>query len=178
MNFKLTLKETTSVNLKKKQKRSITLAAIAVIAIALVIGYNYSAEQTRIKGFNFGNDLQQIQEDLKNLQDEFEANLSMYKDGKMTREEFLVFAPTHVKRMEELISRYDELSPPTAFGTSVDLLQISTESQLEGEKLLISWVDTGNEADRIRADEIHQEALEFELAGIASFNDAKAGNTP
>lgn len=164
--------------MKKKQKRSITLAAIAVIAIALVIWNNYSAEQTKIKGFNFGNDLQQIQEDLKNLQEEFEANLSMYKDGEMTREEFLDFAPTHIKQMEELISRYDDLSPPPSFGASVELLQSSTESQLEEEGLLIRWIDTGNEADRIKANELHQEALEFELAGIASFDEAKAGNTP
>ena len=164
--------------MKKKKKSNITLAVIGAVLITLVIGFNYSADQTRIKGFNFGNELQQIQEDLKNLQEEFEANLSMYKDGDISKEEFLDFVPIHLNETEELILRYNNLDPPSTFVASVDLLQLSTESQLEVEKLLISWVETGNEADRIKAESVHQESFEFELAGIASFNEAKSGNKP
>ena len=164
--------------MKKKQKRSITLAVIATIGIALVIIFNYSAEQTRIQGFNFGNELQQIQEDLKNLQEEFEANFSMYNDGDLIKEEFLNFAPTHVKKMEDLILRYDNLIPSSSFVDSVDLLKLSAESQLESQKRLISWVETGDEADLIIANMTHQQSFEFEMAGLASYNEAKAGNQP
>jgi hypothetical protein len=164
--------------LKKKKKRSITLAAIGVIAIAFVIVFNYSAEQTRIQGFIFGNELLQIQEDLKSLQEKFEANLSMYNDGDLSQEKFLDFAPTHVKEMEDLISRYDGLKPSSPFIDSVDFLKLSAESQLESQRRLISWVETGDEADLIIANMTHQQSFEFEMVGLASFNEAKAGNKP
>ena len=164
--------------MKKKKKRSIALAAIAVIAIAFVIVFNYSAEQTRIQGFNFGNELLQIQDDLKDLQEEFEANFSMYNDGDLTKKNFLEFAPSHVKEMEDLILRYDDLRPSSSFVDSVDLLKLSAESQLESQKRLFSWVETGDEADLIIANMTHQQSFEFEMAGLASYNDAKAGNQP
>ena len=164
--------------MKKKQKRSIALAVIGTIAIALVIIFNYSAEQTRVQGFNFGNELLQIQEDLKDLQEEFEANFSMYNDGDLTKEKFLEFAPSHIKQMEDLILRYDNLSPSSSFVDSVDLLKLSAESQLESQKRLFSWVETGDEADFIIANMTHQQSFEFEMAGLASYNEAKAGNQP
>jgi len=164
--------------LKKKQKRSIALAVIGAIAIALVIIFNYSAEQTRIQGFNFGNELLQIQEDLKDLQEEFEANFSMYNEGGLSKEQFLEFAPSHLKQMEGLILRYDNLSPSSSFVDSVDLLKLSAESQLESQKRLFSWVETGDEADLIIANMTHQQSFEFEMAGLASYNEAKAGNQP
>ncbi len=164
--------------MKKKQKRGIILSGVGAIAIALMIIFNYSAEQTRIQGFNFGNELLQIQEDLKDLQEEFEANLSMYNDGDLTKEKFLEFAPSHIKEMEDLILRYDYLSPSSSFVDSVDLLKLSAESQLESQKRLFSWVETGDKADLIIANMTHQQSFEFEMAGLASYNEAKAGNQP
>jgi len=164
--------------LKKNKKRNITLAAIVVVVIALVIGFNYSAEQTRIKGFIFGNELQQIQEDLKKLQDEFEANLSMYKDGDISKEEFLDFAPNHVRKMEELISRYDRLEPPPTFVSSTEVLKYSTELQLESQEHLISWVKSGNEDDLFLANRTHQESFNMEMIGLGDFEKALAGNMP
>jgi len=54
--------------LKKRKKQNITLAVIATVILVAIISYNYSADQTKIKGFNFGNELQQIQDKVKKLQ--------------------------------------------------------------------------------------------------------------
>jgi len=164
--------------LKKKKKRNITLAVIGIVGISIVVGFDYFSEQTRIKGFQFGNELQQIQEDLETLQMEFIANEQSFKEKNITKEEFSEFSSGHFEKMNELILRYDSLNPPSTFETSVELLKLSTETQLESEKLIVSWVETGNEDDIIRANEINQQALEFEFAGIASFNEAKSGSNP
>ena len=57
--------------MKKNKKQNITIAAIAIIIIGAIIAYNYSAEQTKQKGFQFGNELSQIQQDVADLQIKF-----------------------------------------------------------------------------------------------------------
>ena len=119
--------------MKKKKKRNITLTVIGIVSISIVVGFDYFSEQTRIKGFQFGNELQQIQEDLETLQMEFIANEQSFKEKNITKEEFSEFSSVHFEKMNDLILRYDNLNPPSTFETSVELLKLSTETQLESE---------------------------------------------
>ena len=164
--------------MKKRRIQNIILASIAIIIISGVIGYNYYIDQVKIKGLTFGNEIQQIQEELKKSQDEFLANEKMLRNEEITKKEFLEIAEKHTAKMRELILRYDSLSPPEPFEASVDLLKLSTETQLEAENLIISWAKTGNEDDLLRADVIFQEAFEYEMAGLSEFNAVKAGIKP
>jgi hypothetical protein len=164
--------------LKKKKRNSIILGIIIVVIIGLVVSFYYTAEQTRIKGFTFGNELQSIQEDLKKIQTDFESEVSMRQDGEISNDEFLEYSKTHVSKMEELISRYDTLEPPLTFTTSVELFKLSTQSQLEGDKETIQWVQTGDAGAKIRSDALIKEAFEYELEALAKFNAAKTGIQP
>ena len=164
--------------MKKRKIQNIVLASIAIIIISAVVGYNYYIDQLKIKGFTFGSEIQQIQEELKKSQDEFFVSEKMLKNNEVTKEEFLEVAEKHTVKMQELILRYDSLNPPKPFETSVDLLKLSTRTQLEAENLIINWAKTGNEDDLLRADAIFQEAFEYEIAGLAEFNAAKAGIKP
>ena len=83
-----------------------------IIVISLVIGYNYSAEQTRLKGFNFGNYLQAIQEDLKKIETNFQSEIAIFQEGDSSTEEFSEYSNLHISKMEELILRYDFFSFP------------------------------------------------------------------
>ena len=164
--------------MKKRKIQNIVLASIAIIIISGVVGYNYYIDQLKIKGVTCGSEIQQIQEELKKSQDEFFASEKMLKNNEVTKEEFLEVAEKHTVKMQELILRYDSLNPPKPFETSVDLLKLSTRTQLEAENLIINWAKTGNEDDLLRADAIFQEAFEYEIAGLAEFNAAKAGIKP
>jgi type II secretory pathway pseudopilin PulG len=57
--------------LKKNKIQNITIAIIGIIIIIAIIAYNYSADQTKQKGFQFGNELAQIQQDVAELQTKF-----------------------------------------------------------------------------------------------------------
>jgi hypothetical protein len=57
--------------LRKKQKQEIIISIVVAVIIVIVIANFYSADQTRILGFNFGNDLKNIQDELKILQTDF-----------------------------------------------------------------------------------------------------------
>ncbi len=71
--------------MKKRKKQNITLAVIATVILVAVISYNYSADQTKIKGFNFGNELQRIQDEVKKLQNDFESKTIQWQEGDLTK---------------------------------------------------------------------------------------------
>ena len=149
-----------------------------VVIISLVIGYYYSAEQTRTKGFNFGSNLQVIQEDLKKIETDFQSEIILFQEGESNLVEFLEYSDMHISKIEELILRYDYLEPPYAFTSSVDLFKLSSQSQLEADKETIRWIKNNDEDAKIRSDSLFQDAFEFELAALAKFNAAKAGIEP
>ncbi len=164
--------------MRKKQKQKIILGIISVALIVATIFYFYFSDQVKIQGFTFGNNLKKIQDELKSLQIEFNSKSTSLKEGDITNEEFLEFAEIHLKKIENIVLIYDELSPPPSFASSVELLKLSTKSQIESFKETIEWVKTGDESAKIRSESFLQEAFEYELAGLAEFNSAKSGIEP
>ncbi len=164
--------------MSKKKRKNIIIGIVAVTLIILVIGYSYSAEQTRLKGFDFGNYLQAIQEDLKKIETNFQSEIAIFQEGDSSTEEFLEYSDLHISKIEELILRYDDLEPPTAFISSVEFFKISSQSQLEADKEIIQWIKNNDETSKIRSDSLMQESFEYELAALAKFNAAKTGLEP
>lgn len=164
--------------MKKKKRNNIILGIAGVVIIGIVVSFYYTAEQTRIKGFTFGNELQSIQEDLKKLQTDFQSEFLMWENKEINNDEFVEYSKKHISKMEELILRYDTLEPPEVFTTSVEFFKLSTQSQLEGDKEIILFVQTGDVGSKIRSDSLIKEAFEYELEALAKFNAAKAGIQP
>ena len=161
--------------MKKKKIQNIIIVAIFVSIIGAIAIYNYSADQTKQKGLQFGVELEQIQEEVKELQTKFYSEKIRWEEGDMTKEELLKFYETHLKEFEKIISKYDELSPPDLFKSSVDLLKISSITQLESDSEFIKWIQTGDESAKIRSDTQFQESLEYEMLGLVEFYSAKTG---
>ncbi len=161
--------------MKKNKIQNIAIVAIAVLIIGTIAGYNYSAEQTKQKGFKFGNDLAQIQQDVTELQVKFYSEKTKWDEGDITKEELLKYYEEHLDEFEQVIYRYDELETPELFESSVELFKISSETQLESDLEFIKWIATGDESARIRSDSQIQEAYEYENLGLSEFQSAKKG---
>ncbi|PJC51037.1 MAG: hypothetical protein CO032_01710 [Nitrosopumilales archaeon CG_4_9_14_0_2_um_filter_34_16] len=161
--------------MKKNKIQNIAIGIIAVAIIVLIISYNYSTEQTKQKGLKFGNELAQIQQDVAALQTKFYSEKTKLDEGDITKEELLKYYDEHIQKFEEIISRYDKLTPPELFQSSVDLFKISAETQLKSDIEFISWITTGDEAAKIRSDTQIQEAYEYENLGLMEFQSAKTG---
>ena len=151
------------------------MAVIAIIIVSTVVGYNYSLDQTKQKGLKFGNDLQKIQEDVKQIQDEFNSKIIQWQEGDLTKEEVFNYSELHFKRLESTILKYDELVIPDIFSASVELFRLSTQSQLESDKEFVEWIKNGQESSRIRSDSLLQESFDYEMMALGQFNVAKIG---
>jgi hypothetical protein len=161
---------------KSKGSKKRFTVLIAIILIGITIFYFYSAEQGKIRGYNFGNDLQIIQEELKNEQLSFYSNVRMWEENSITKNEILKLSEIHIKNMNGIISKYDTLQIPDTFSGAVKIFKLSTESQLESDIHLINWIEFGDESEKIRSNEILQQSFEYELAGLTSYNNAKNSN--
>ncbi len=161
--------------MKKKKIQNIIILAIIVLIIGSIIAYNYSVDQNKQKGLEFGNKLKQIQEDVTQLQIQFYSEKTKWDEEDISKEELLEFYKVHLDKFKEIISRYDKLSPPELFQSSVDLFKISSETQLESDSQYIEWIKTGDELAKIRSDTQIQEAYEYENLGLVEFQLAKKG---
>ncbi len=164
--------------MKKNKKQNIIILAVAVVIIAGIVSYNYSAEQTKQKGFAFGNELEEIQTDVKDLQTQFYSKKAQWEEGTITREELFHHYKKHVEEFEEIISKYDKLVAPESFQSAVDLLKLSSQTQLDSDKQYIEWMRTGDESFKVRSDTQYQQALEYEMTGLVEFYSAKTGVKP
>jgi len=131
--------------LKKKQKQNISIAIVGILIIGSVVFYSYNTEKAKIRGFTFGNNLQTIQDELKQIQDTFDSKRIMFEEGNMSKEEFLEYSKKHVKEFEELILKYDELPAPKSFVPAVKLFKLSSETQFLSDKEIIKWIEAGDE---------------------------------
>ena len=160
------------------QKIGIILVIGAVVAIGTVIGLFYSADQTKLAGKSFGIELKRIQDELKITQERFESDYQIFREGGIMLPDFLGSGKLQIEKLEELLSRYDSLSPPPGFESSVELFKLSTESQIESYKQTIKWLEDNDEPARIRSNELLQEAFNYEMAALSEYNAAKAGVNP
>ena len=161
--------------MKKSKKQNIIIVVIAVIIIGAITGYNYSVEQTKQKGLKFGNELQQIQEEVKQLQTEFNSKITQWEEGDLTQQELLEYSKTHIEKMQNAILKYDDLIPPKQFAPSVELFKLSTQAQLDSDEELIEGIKTGDQSHNIRSDSLLQESFEYEMMALGEFNAAKSG---
>ncbi|RNJ77324.1 MAG: hypothetical protein D9C04_04820 [Nitrosopumilus sp. B06] len=151
------------------------MVALVVLVILAVIAYNYSGDLTRQKGLQFGVELEQIQDEIKQIQTRFYSQTTLWREGDLSKEQLLDSYDVHLAEFAEIISRYDKLGPPAIFEGSVDLLKISSQAQMESDSHYLEWIKTGDESARVRSDALLQESLDYEMLGIAEFYAAKSG---
>ena len=161
-------------NPKKRLQIAIIVGVVIVIA---VIAVNYNLDQANLKGQRFGDSLSLIQSDLDNETASFDSKLTMYEKGQISKGQMLNMTDTHIAKMQDILTRYDTLSPPEPFVASLQLFRLSTQSQIESDNLLKEWVQTGDNSTRAKSDQLLQESFQYEMNALQSYNNAKSGNS-
>ena len=164
----------------KKKKNSAIYAAIVIgiLIISSTIFFVYSNDQAKIRGQMFGNELKQIQDNVKKNTHLYDSNISLFKEGNLDREKFLEYAEKHKDEMSKIILLYDSLQIPNGFQTAVELFKLSSETQLESDIQVMEWVKTGNDAAHIRSDVLLQESFDYEMAALSEYKLAQGPINP
>jgi hypothetical protein len=165
--------------LKKKKapnpKRRMQIVIIAgAIIIGLVIMLNYNLDHAKNAGQSFGDNLAQIQNDLKDETASYYSKVTQYQNGNMTKQDILQISDKHIAVLNDILSKYNTLKPPEPFAPSLELFKLSTQSQLDSDKLLKEQINTGDNSTKIRSVQLLRQAFEYETRALDSFNKAKA----
>ena len=146
-----------------------------LVIVGITVFYFYSADQAKIRGFAFGNDIQSLQKEVENEQGQFISSIAKWDENAISNDEMIRIGEKHLETFNKLLKKYDELQPPDVFSRSVKLLKLSLEYQIESHEYRLEWIKSGNDSEWIRSQELTQLSFEAEQAGLKSFNDAKAG---
>jgi len=159
----------------KKSKSKLPSIIIGVVIIGIIIFYFYSADQAKIRGSVFSNEIQALQENIALEQNRFISTILQWEESNITNEEMISIGESHLVEFNKLLGEYDKLQPPDAFSPSVRLLKLSLEYQIQSHELRLNWIKTGDESELIRSSELTQLSFEAEQTGLKAFIDAKAG---
>jgi len=155
-----------------KRKMQIAIAA-GVVIISLVIVLNYNLDQVKISGQRFGDNLAQIQSDLKDETANYDVKVTQYQKGNISKDEMLQISDKHLMILNDILTKYNTLKPPEPFVPSLALFKLSTQSQIESDKFLKEWIQTGDNSTKLRSDELLGRSFEYETRALDSFNNAK-----
>lgn len=159
-------------------KKNLQIAIIGGVAIIVsVIFVNYNLDQANLSGQRFGNSLASIQSDLGNETASFDANLTMYEKGQITKDQMLNITDAHLSKMQDILTRYDDLNPPESFAPSLQLFRLSTQTQLESDNLLKQWIQTGDNSSKIKSDQLLQQSFQYEMNALQNYNSEKTSNS-
>jgi len=148
--------------------------AIGATIVGIVIFVNYYLDQTKLSGQRFGDQLAQIQSDLKNETLNFDAQLTQYKNGQISKDQMLKITDDHIRLVQNILPRYDELKAPELFAPSLQLFRLSTETQIESDKSLRDWIVTGDNATSAKSDQLLQQSFQYEMNALQSYENAKS----
>jgi hypothetical protein len=159
----------------KKSKSKFPSIIIGAVIIGIIVFYFYSADQAKIRGFAFGNEIQSLQEEVQNEQGRFISSIAKWNENTISDDEMIRIGEKHLETFNVLLGKYDELQQPDTFSRSVKLLKLSLEYQIESHEHRLNWIKNGDDLELVRSQELTQLSFEAEQAGLKSFNDAKAG---
>ncbi len=137
---------------------------------------SYNLDQAKISGQRFGDNLAQIQSELRDETATYDAKVSQYQKGNITKDEILQISDKHIIVLNDILSKYNALKTPETFIPSLELFKLSTQSQIESDKLLKDWIQTGDNSTKLRSDELLSRSFEYETRALDSFNNAKANS--
>ena len=149
--------------------------SITLILVGITVFYFYSADQAKIRGFTFGNEIQTLQQEIHDEQSRFISSISKWEENAISDREMIRIGEEHIEIFNKLLKEYDNLQPPDSFARSVKLFKLSLEYQIESHEHRLEWIKSGDELELVRFQELTQLSFEAEQAGLKSFNDAKSG---
>ncbi|HEX5458020.1 MAG TPA: hypothetical protein VFX64_06500 [Candidatus Nitrosotalea sp.] len=166
---------------RKKAPSKIPVMPIAigsgVAIVAIVILVNYYLDQTSLSGQRFGDQLAQIQSDLKNETQSFDQHLTQYKSGQISKDQMLKITDDHILSVKNILPRYEDLKAPDLFKPSLQLFKLSTETQIESDQTLREWIVTGDNATSAKSDQQLQQSFQYEMSALQSYENAKTGGS-
>ena len=89
---------------KKKYTSKFLTISIALVLVGITIFYFYSADQAKIRGFAFGNDIQSLQKEVENEQGQFISSIAKWDENAISNDEMIRIGEKHLETFNKLLN--------------------------------------------------------------------------
>ena len=81
----------------KKSKSKFPIVIVGLVIIGIIVFYFYSADQAKIRGFAFGNEIQALQEEIQNEQGQFISSIAKWNENAISNDEMIGIGEKHLE---------------------------------------------------------------------------------
>lgn len=149
--------------------------AIAVGIVGGVIGIN-AVLLAQVTGTErYLRNLQEISDQSQVITQNYEDSIAKWNEGLIDDEEILQITDENLGQLEALLSRLKLLDPPEQFREGHDMSVLSLEYELQSNRHMRNYIETGDEQEYERSSELLQLAFNYESKAFEAF--AKSRNT-
>jgi hypothetical protein len=143
---------------------------IAVGIIALVLGINALLVTQASSSDRYIMELQEISDQSRATTQNYEDSVGKWKNGMITDTEMLTITDNDLAQLQSLLSRLKSLEPPEKFKEGHELSILSLEYELQSNKHMRNYVETGDQAEYEKSLELLQLAFNYESRAFAAFS--------
>lgn len=146
--------------------------AIVVGIAAAVIGINAFFITQPSSSERYVIELQEISDQSRVVTQSYEESIRRWQDGTIDDAEMLQITDDNLAQLQLLLSRLKSLEPPDRLKEGHDLSVLSLEYELQSNKHMRNFIETGDENEFEKSSELLQLAISYESRALAAFAEA------
>ncbi len=154
---------------KSKQFLVIVIGS-AIIATTLGISFVLMTQATESE--NYVKSIQIISDQSRAFTQTYENSISEWHDGEISSEEMLQITDDHLEKLDGLLAKLRSMEPPEKFRLAHELSILSLSHELQSDKHMRNYIETGSDDEYDRSVEFLQKAYDYETQAFEEFNRA------
>jgi len=159
-------------NSRSQQKLVIFVVASIIIAI---LGINIVFMMQGSTNDRYLIQLQEISDQSKTITQNYADSIGEWKNGLLDNAKMLQITDNNLEQLQSSLSRLKGLDPPKEFTEAHEMSILSLEYELESNKHMRKYVETGDQVEYEKSSEDFQHAFDYESKAFEAF--AKANKT-
>lgn len=155
---------------KPRSQRLLIAIALGIVAVAIGINAFFIAQTSASDRYII--ELQEISDQSGAITQTYEDAIGRWQNGKIDNNEMLQITDDNLDQLQSLLSRLKSLDPPDKLKEGHELSVLSLEYELQSNKHMRNYIETGDESEFEKSSELLQLAISYESKAFASFAKA------
>ncbi len=157
---------------KDPKSQQFQVIVIGGAIIATVVGISFVLMTQATNNESYIKSIQTISDQSRASTQAYENSINEWYDGKITREEMLQITDNQLENLNALLTRLRDIEPPEKFQFAHELSILSLSHELQSDRHMRNYIETGNDDERDRSVEFFQKAFDYETQAFEEFSRA------
>ena len=140
--------------------------------IAATIGISFMLVTQATNSDNYVRTIQSISDQSRALTHTYENSFAKWRAGEIGTEEMLRVTDIQLENLEGLVTKLKNTEPPEKFRLAHELSILSLNQELQSDMHIRNYIETGNDDEYQRSEELLQKALDYETQAFEEFSRA------